>query len=181
MIYYKTVWDTDKNIGKAYNREMELLPNDSDYACFLDGDAMFLTPYFGKVIESVVDEYPECGVFTCMTNRVACDWQIPDKVDWESDDIKYHRHIAQVHELVYGNDVEDVTYKPKTNVLSGVLILIRKDVWRKIGGFIDGMLGVDNALHWACQKHGEPVYLMLGVYVYHFYRGGNRNDTEHLK
>ena len=59
MIYHRTVWATDKNIGAAYNREMELLPNDSDYACFLDADAMFLTPYFGSLIESVVKEYPE--------------------------------------------------------------------------------------------------------------------------
>jgi len=158
---------------------MELLPNDDDYCCFLDGDATFTTTFFGLQLERIVHKYPECGVFVCMTNRVNCEWQL-ETVDWDSDDIKYHRFIGDLLADDNYYQIKDVTNKPKGEVLSGVLMLIRKDVWKKIGGFKDGMLGVDNDLHWKCQKHGEKVYLLRGFYVYHWYRGGIKKNKEHL-
>jgi len=68
------------------------------------------------------------------------------------------------------------------NVLSGVLILIRKAVWKKIGGFVEKqLLSVDNNLHWALMDKKEKLYLMKGVYLYHWYRGGDIGDDKHLK
>ena len=40
--------DCKKNIGCAYNKFMEILPSDDDFACFIDHDAMFLQMIFLK-------------------------------------------------------------------------------------------------------------------------------------
>ena len=45
-IYYSTPFNSDKNIGVYYNDVMNLLPNDSDYMVFVDGDTIFTTPRF---------------------------------------------------------------------------------------------------------------------------------------
>lgn len=177
MIYYNIPWNTDKNIGIAYNSFMKML-NDEDYACFIDADACFTTYYFGKQLEDIVREYPECGFFTGRTNRVGCKWQVYIRSDARSNDIKYHRIIG---EKLYNNNYKDCIDRSNEGVMSGVLMLIRKSTWKKVGGFLeDGMLGVDNDFHNKCIANDEKLYLMKGVYVYHWYRGGG-NDKSHLK
>ena len=49
-------WDDGKNLGVAYNDHMARL-NDGDWACFLDGDAMFLHPFFGRQLNEYIDRY----------------------------------------------------------------------------------------------------------------------------
>ena len=61
--------------------------------------------------------------------------------------------------------------------MSGVVILLSKKTWALLGGFADGFLGVDNAIHQAARDRGFPVYLMEGVYVYHWYRAGANLST----
>lgn len=171
MIYFNIPWSTHKNIGKSYNDFMEMVPSDHDFACFLDGDAMFLNTFFGKQLEAIIQRYPECGIFTCMTNRVGCAWQVLG--DLAGDDIRGHRKVAERYESL------ECEPAPSSPLLSGVLILIKKSVWKKIGGFKDGLLGVDNKLHQSAIDNHEPVYVMKGVYVYHWYRGGKK-DKSHL-
>jgi GT2 family glycosyltransferase len=61
------------------------------------------------------------------------------------------------------------------------MILIQKRLWKKIGGFLEnGMLGVDNDLHTKVIKSNEKLYLMRGVYLYHWYRWPNYKDKSHL-
>lgn len=177
-IWFNIPWSQEKNLGKAYNDFMELIPED-DYACFIDGDAMFLTPDFGNKLYDIVQEYPECGVFTCKTNRIGCQWQRePDM--WNEDEVRIHRAIAAF--LGIGeHPIRDVTDLGIDHPMGGVLILISKKVWKKVGGFANGILGVDNKLHWSCIEHAEKVYLMESIYIYHWYRGGNATKTEHLK
>lgn len=177
-IWFNIPWSQEKNLGKAYNDFMEFIPED-DYACFLDGDAMFLTTYFGKQLYDIVEKYPECGVFTCMTNRIGCLWQ-RQSGQWDDDDISSNKILAENLQSVYDTKCFDVTNLGTDHPMGGVLILISKKAWRKVGGFADGILGVDNKLHWACIEHGEKVFLMEGVYVYHWYRGGNATDRSHL-
>ena len=179
MIFYSIPWDSTKNIGKYYNQFMEILPSENDFACFIDGDAMMLNTYFGKQLETYIEKYPECGIFTCMANRIGCEWQRAG--NWYSNDIQEHRMIAET--LNKGNyEIEDVTDKPERKVMGGVMILIKKATWQKIGKFKDqGMLGIDNDIHWKAQKTGEKLYLMKEVYVFHWYRGGNQLDKQHLK
>ena len=179
MIYYSIPYDVNKNIGKYYNDFMSILPNDDDFACFVDGDTIFTTPNYGHVIDRVIKEYPEIGCFTAKTNRVSCKWQVFDGVDVETNDIAYHRELGGNLQDVYDAYCEDVT---DSQLMSGLLILINKKTWFKIGGFLEnGMLGVDNELHRKLIEHDEKLYVMKGIYLYHWYRWPDKTNTTHLK
>jgi len=179
MIYYSIPWDSNKNIADAYNRVMETLPSDDDFACFIDADAMFLHPMFGKQLSDIVHKYPDCGLFTATTNRIGCDWQRAGAIG--SDDIKDHREFAHSVYQVQYDSVTEAPHASTKKLMSGVLIMIKKSLWKKIGGFKgDGMLGVDNQLHIDVSNAGEKILLMDGVYIYHWYRGGNKSDIAHL-
>jgi len=173
MIYYFTPWNSDKNLGKAYNQCMELI-GDNDWACFTDADTMFTTYTYGKQIEDIVKED---AIYTAKTNRVMCPYQKTGI--WEIDDIRYHRDLGQQLANEKYDYLTDVTNECP---LSGCLILISKKMWQKLGGFKeDKMLTIDNDIHLKAREKGEKVYLMEGVYLYHWYRGGNAQYTEHLK
>jgi GT2 family glycosyltransferase len=181
MIYYSIPYSTEKNIGKYYNQFMENLPNKDDFACFVDGDTIFTTSNYGHIIEKVVSENPEVGCFTCYTNRVGCKWQIAPGVDTQSNDIEYHREFGLSLQTIFGTNCIDVSNVNRNEVMSGVMILLRKDIWEKIGKFEEGgMLGIDNDLHWKIQKNGEKIYLMKGVYIYHWYRWPDPKNKTHL-
>ena len=55
-----------------------------------------------------------------------------------------------------------------------MLILLSKKLWLDIGGFNEnGMLGVDNEFYFKALSQNKIIYRMNGVYVYHWYRGGD--------
>lgn len=178
MIEYIIPWSSEKNLGKAYNDAVRT--SDKEYVCFLDRDAMFTTPFYGKQIEDIVKKNPKAGAFTCMTNRVWCKWQIPVGIDQETNDIEYHFKKGLEFQEAHYWEVQD---KTQHGWMSGVMILIKKSTWQKIGGFREsGMLGVDNDFHKRLRAHAEKLYLMRGVYVYHWYCGSmNKRNTNHLK
>ncbi len=178
MIYYAIAWDSDKNLGEGYNRIMASLPNDNDWACIIDADACFTTINFGKQIEDIIKKVPKADCFTCYTNRVGRHWQIAPGVDKKSNDIEYHRAFGKkMQEKHYG----EVGRRIKANVLSGVFMAIKKKTWLDVGGFKkEGILGVDNNFHRRLKKYNKSLFLMKGVYVYHWYRNGSK-DTSHLK
>jgi len=75
-------------------------------------------------------------------------------------------------------NVVDVTYH---SPMSGVMLLINKSSWERVGGFKeDKMLSIDNDIHYRIKNAGMKSGLMTGVYVQHWYRGGNKNDKKHL-
>jgi GT2 family glycosyltransferase len=181
MIHFSIPWNNEKNIGRAYNETMRVV-GENDWVCFIDGDSMFLDPFFGKKIQEVVDSNPEYGLFTCMTNRVGCKYQLSDFITWEQDDIRYHRRNAEFHWDKFGTSIQDISNVKRNKVLSGVMILISKKTWLKVGGFKENsMLGIDSDIHWRCMDNNINVGLMKGIYTYHWYRGGNRNDKRHLQ
>lgn len=181
MIYSTIPWDSSKNIGKYYNKFMSILPSNDDFACFTDSDASFTTNYYGKDLETYINKYPECGCFVAMANRIGCKWQQQPGVEWLNNDMKFHRAMGESIALNSNYIIEDVSNVPRGEVLGGFLILIKKSVWKKVGGFKEtGMLGIDNDLHWKCMDNNEKVYLMKGVYLYHWYRGGDMTNKQHL-
>lgn len=181
MIYYSVPFDSGKNLGRYYNQFMEIIPDDDDWGCFIDGDTIFTTADYGLVIEKAVAENPDAACFTCVTNRVGCEWQIAPGVDVKSNDMAYHRKYSEILKNVYGSSVVDVTRKPRREVFSGLFILLKKSAWKKIGGFKeDKMLGIDNDLHWKIQDHKLKMYMMRGLYLYHWYRGGDKTYVKHL-
>lgn len=179
MIYYTLPWDSSQNIGRYYNRFMEALPSDDDFACFLDGDATFTISNYGLQLEAVIRRYPKCGVFVGRTNRVKCPWQIVPDVDVSSNDIEYHRTVGKALAERHWDSSVPIDPDPE-KLMSGVLFLVRKATWRRVGGFPEeGMLGVDNEFHRRCIKAGEEMLLAMGLYVYHWYRN-NLDDISHL-
>ena len=94
-IYYFTPFALDKNLGGAYNEYMQMLPNDDDWACFVDADTMFLCSDFGKQIHAVVSKYPDAGMFTCYTNRVGNQAQLYGGYMGKIADVRYHKRLAQ--------------------------------------------------------------------------------------
>lgn len=181
MIYYSIPYSTEKNMGKYYNDFMKVLPKDEDFACFVDGDTIFTTSFYGHNIENIVKENPDVKCYTCYTNRVAYSDQIAPGVDTDSNDIEYHRKFGKIMETVYNTKCIDITEKKNGQFMSGCMILLQKGLWKKIGGFSEkGMLGVDNDLHKKIISANEKIYLMQGVYIYHWYRWPNYKNKSHL-
>jgi len=186
MIYYCIPYSIEKNLAKAYNEFVNLLPSDDDYACFVDGDTIFTTSDYGHTIDSAVRAYPDIGCFTCYTNRVCNKVQVVEGIDYDSNDIFYHRNVGNILQTIFGSTCVDITIPPEETktpmYISGVMIMIKKSLWKKIGGFKDlnAMLGVDNMLHKDIIAANEKIYLMKGVYLYHWYRWPDKKNISHL-
>lgn len=177
MIYYGTPYSVQKCLGRAYNEFMALLPQSTDFGCLIDADAMFTTPDYGHQLAEIVAENPACRLFYGTTNRIACPWQRDLTV--MGDDLRLHReHGLQVSKLKRSIVREVQTLKPAG---SGFLILLRKDLWGEIPFHETGMLNVDWEFFSRAVKRGETILQMMGVYLYHWYRGGNGADTRHLR
>lgn len=156
-----------KDLGYAYNESMERL-RDSDWACFIDHDALWTTPKWYRQLETIVAGLTQPALLTAVTNRVGCKWQRAG-VEIHNHDYNYHRKIGADRYARFGTQLRDVTDE---SLLSGVVMLFPKSLWRAWGGCPSGFLGVDNELHKRTRKAGHRVYLMEGVYVYHWYRDG---------
>lgn len=181
IIHFTIPWDDQKNLGESVNRAMKMCGPD-DWLCVTDGDTIFLDPFFGSKLKQVVESNPGFGMFTCMTNRVGCKWQISEFSKWDDDNIVNHRKTAEKHWETYKTQIQDVSNVPRNQVLSGVMIMISRKAWEKVNGFKKtGALGIDSDIHWRCMDNGVKVGLMKGIFTYHWYRGGNRNDKRHLQ
>lgn len=164
----------DKNIGKAYNRYMDLVP-ENDWACFIDHDAMFLHYDWYNQLYEIIQKNQEYDCFGVVTNRIGNPEQRFVGIDQNNHDIKYHRDIAKDAYDQFYTDVKDVT---DTHCISGVVMLVKKSAWKKVGGFKEeGFLGIDNDFHIRLKNVGLKIGLAKGVYVYHTYRAFN-DDSE---
>jgi hypothetical protein len=176
MIFYSIPYDPGRNIAQAYNCFMRVLPDERDFGCFVDGDACFTISKFGHQLEGIVAAHPQGRLFYATCNRVGCHWQRVEGAP-AGNDIAIHRTFGQVLADKHGHEVREVQGRSPA---SGFLILVRKDLWQAVGEFQgQGMLGVDWAFFTTVAKRGEPIYQMMGVYLYHWYRGGT-GDRSHL-
>jgi glycosyltransferase involved in cell wall biosynthesis len=177
MIYNFIVYATDsegggKDVGAAYNRYMKLLPKDDDWACFIDHDAMFTTEDWFKNLGEILAANPEYGLLTACTNRIGNHEQKIANLQ-DTHDMLYHRAIGRQLRQQGDLTIKDVT---NTHCISGVVMLIKKSVWKAAGGFKEGgFLGVDNDFHMRVVKSGGKIGVMRGVYVYHCYRADSES------
>ncbi len=174
MTYDFTPYDTGKNLGRHYNKCMDLL-GDDDVAIFRDADVIYTTHTYGTQIDAVLKRYPTIGAFSCLTNRVVNKWQLAD-VNRESNDMVYHRKIGkQLQDEFYDECVD----KTNAGMMSGMLMVIRKSLWKKFGRLNEHlMLGIDNQIHRKIMNLNERIYLMKGVYVYHWYSNHNPESNK---
>ncbi len=181
-IFENTPYRSDKDLITAYNSFMELLPEDG-WVVFRDADTLFLDIFYGKIIEEAIINNPDTDFFTCMTNRIGCPYQ--KHGEYGGDDIKTHRKISDKLKKEFKDTYIDITNK--TPRISGVVMILSKKAWNKIGGFkqykpcYSNILGVDNKLHIDLENNGFKLKLIKGLYVYHWYRGGDGKNDSHLK
>jgi len=178
-IYYFIPYSINKNLGDEYNKYMRLLPNENDIAVLTDGDIMFLNPNWGDIIRNVVKKYGY-GIYTCLTNRIGMGSEqlYGNKISLNSD-IKYHKKLADA--LFKKNEYKVLK---ATNQVSGFLLVINKSIWKSLGGFATDLkfLGVDNQFTKEALKCKIPIYIMQGLYVFHYYRFiEGFKHTKHLK
>ena len=175
MIHILKPYSIEKNLGKAYNEAMSLLP-DGHWGCLMDYDTMFLTPDCGVILHEYAKLLPDAGLLTCYTNRIhpKADQQLFAGVS-ENYDVSVHSKIAK---LVKDNLYQYTELKKE---VSGFLMLISKDTWNEVKFREDGKcLGVDNEYCWALFDRGKKIYRMDGLYVWHSYRMDNITDKSHL-
>lgn len=170
MILCMTPFAPGMNLGAAYNRAMELLPEDG-WAAFLDHDAMWTTREWYRQIAEAISFRPSAGAFTAVSNRIARRWQQAGNKD--SHDVKLHRRFGA--ERLKTRTLLDIT---STHGFGGVVIVISKQAWREVGGFVDGMLCVDHRMHFALRDAGRRVWLIEGLYVYHWRRAHGDGPPE---
>ncbi|HEU0115895.1 MAG TPA: hypothetical protein VFQ80_14515, partial [Thermomicrobiales bacterium] len=157
-----TPYATDRNLGRAYNEAMDLLPEGA-WGCFVDHDAMFTTrAWYGQILEAIAFK-PDAGAFTGVTNRIAAPWQQVGEPNNHS--IVWHR--AYGADRVKVRTLLEITY---TRGFGGVCMVVNKEAWREVGGFADGLLCVDHSLHFRLQAAGRSVWLIEGLYLYHWRR-----------
>ena len=165
----------NKNIGAVYNQFMEMIGED-DWACFLDHDAMFTTHNWYKMLEQIVSlvedrsgaRANQIGLLTAVTNRIGNVEQIIfDKSSSEAQnhDMYFHRKIGHERAIEYGSQC-----RVAQNLISGIVMLTSKKVWKQCGGFKGGFLSVDNDYDAKVRQAGYITVILDGLYVYHWYR-----------
>lgn len=178
MVWIRIPYSVEKNLGKAYNDEMAMIPDD-DAACFVDGDTMFLTPDYGHIIHQYNESYPDAAL-TCWTNRIhpLAKGQLRDNIS--SSDIRPHLQVEQGFTTATEID----------GPVSGFLLVVPKAIWLnhkftesniyRPGEF--NLLGVDNEWTNKIRAAGYKVMRMDGLYIWHTYRLlSNGQDKSHLK
>ena len=176
-VWIRTPFSLDKNLGKAYNEEMALIP-EGDSACFIDGDVMFLTPNFGEILNKYQEFNPN-AVLTCYTNRIHQLAKGQFRNDIISTDIRDHMKIEQGYSTVTRME----------GPVSGFLLVVPKHVWNAhkfsekntYNPDQPNLLGVDNEWTNRIRAHGVPLLRMDGLYVWHTYRIlSDGKDKSHL-
>lgn len=158
-------YDVERNLGSAYNEIMRRL-SPGDWVCFLDHDAVFTTRDWYRQLLKAIEEHPEAGLFAAVTNRIGRKQQIPPGAP-AGHDMREHRAFGQSLLEQHGTSVRDIT---RDSPISGVVMMLSVETWQAIGGFKDGFFGVDNRAHRDVAAAGRRVFLLPGLYVYHWYR-----------
>ncbi len=167
MLFFFTPYSFSKDLGKAYNDYVKLVPSPDDWICMVDADCLFLQPDFGHHIQEIIDLHVDVGLFTCYTNRVGNTIQCYNNTISEEPNILAHRKIAIKLAKEKRHKIKEIQAP-----ISGHLMLFKKSTWESIGGFPEerGILSVDNTFSNRMKRHNYKIMLMEGVYLFHFYR-----------
>ncbi len=177
-IFYFVPYSLERNIGEAYNQYMSLLPNDNDWGVLMDGDTCFLTFDWGHHIAEVIKKIPDAGIITCLTNRIA-----KNKVQLygeDSPDIILHRAIAKRLDIEFRG-----SYRKINQRISGFFMAIQKKTWKEVGKFPElpnTILDIDGLFSNKILRARKSIYLMRGVYKFHYYRlAEGKKYKDHLR
>jgi len=174
---------SDKNIGKAYNDDISLTPDDA-WICIHDSDACFLLPYAKTYLENVIEDHGnEYALIGCMTNRLGLIHQCVDNEFSENFDlIKAYNDATKVWK-------ENGTRVDEVDSVAGLMMLFKKSTWKMAGGFIENTYLCDLKFSKRVKSMGMKIGLAKGIYMFHGYRlweagnghGKTRRSTKHIK
>jgi len=161
----------DRNLGRAYNEAMSLLPEDG-WGCLIDHDVMFTTTEWHRQLTAAILAKPE-GCFSGVTNRIKSPYQRVPGVSAKNHDMAYHRKVGLKLALEKPR-LLDVTEDPsgKDQTPAGFLMVLSKTAWREAGGFAEGLHYVDRVMWLSLKQAGRRLYIHKGVYLYHWHRAG---------
>ena len=159
-------FDVKGNIGHEYNRIVRSCC--CDWVGFADHDIYIANPnWYGMFLDAITVLGDDTGFIGCVTNRVGCPLQ-KTKAE-RNDDIGYHREYAEKLFKEHGSTIQDVTdsqFSP-----SALMFATSKKAWYEVGGFrADGLIGVDTNYIGKLKAKKYKIYLLKGLYVYHWYR-----------
>lgn len=178
MIYYFTPYEKG-NLGRAYNNYCKLVPDDNDWITFIDGDIMQLHTNWGDIWSTILNQNDDAGIVTCLTNRAS-----PINNDQVMLNMYNETNIIS-HKIFALKQFELKQYSTKimTNkFLSGFFFSFKKSTWKKVNGFIDGILNVDSNFYNKVKKINKECLVSEGFYVLHYYRFVEGwNYVQHLK
>lgn len=163
MVYYFTPF-YEKNLGLAYNKYCELVPNDDDWITLMDGDVMQLNMNWGQIWEKILNQSQDAGIVTCLANRTFCKAQLAPKM-FTVQDILVHRLMAKRLFNMNGYSVHILNQK-----ITGFFFSFKKSTWKKVGKFIDGVLAIDYDFSQKVLDIGMDIRVATGFYVFHYYR-----------
>ena len=180
-IYFFKPYSFEKNLAKAYNQYMSLLPDENDWAVLMDGDVAFLENDFGDVIKRNIEQYDDgnVGMFGCFASRTRNRELRPDEIYKEDDYdlISQKNRYIQVREK-YGDSVKLID-----DHCTGFFLCVKKKVWQHIPCPDNGTLRKADE-NWSHEllKAGYKLLCMQGMYVLHYYRAaeGGAKYKKHL-
>jgi GT2 family glycosyltransferase len=164
----KIVYEPGRELAKAYNRAMESTL--AEWVLFIDHDVFLSTnPLWHQMSLNAIEHLKDkkVGWITAKTNRIGNKSQLYP-VQNDSDDLNQHIDIAS---KLY-REKAGVILPAKGN-LSGFFILTNKTAWQSVGGFKDqgkGLSAIDNVYSKELRAKGFGLYVMEGLYLYHFYK-----------
>ena len=174
MIHYISPYATDGNIGRAINEACALVP-DGDWICLRDGDAMFTTPDWGRLIAYVVERHGnEYDLFGAVTNRIG--WkhhQVPGMMDVM--DIRRHWEVGAMIQA-NGPQVESTR-----ELIAGFFMLFSKSTWSRTPFQEDRRRARLFDMDFSMKIKRRAI--IRGLYLLHLYRiwsDNPRTDVKHL-
>ena len=185
MIWFFTPYSFKKRLFDAMEQYMQLVSDENDWVCFLDGDTAFLIQDFGHQIQTYIDKYPDTGLFTCYASRCHYSVQVRKGTEINNPDILYHRDQCEIIYKELHGQIKEINRR-----VAGHLLVMRKGTWMQIRNEVLQMvqkqdkriLGVDTKIINAILKAGLKIRLMRGLYIFHYLRMKEGiNYNKHLK
>lgn len=182
-IYHFVPGAGDKNLGRELNKHCEIVPNDDDWIVIRDNDTAYLHPFINKQLEDIIKRHGNnYEIFSCMTNRLGLEYQLPYGLMDERDIVKL-REIAEKHYKEYYDEVVPCSFRQPT---AGLFSMFQKKTWEKLkyqdglansGGFIDWRFTMGHL------RKGHRIGICKGIFLFHYYRmhQDNWREYEHLK
>ena len=139
---------------------------------------MFLNFNWGHIIAQAIEDNPDAGIISCLTNRISKrSNQLYEEL---STNILVHRVIAK--DL---DKKKNGVYRKTRGNVSGFLMAIKKKTWKEVGKFPEipnTILDIDGLFSKRVRSVKKSIVIMEGFYVLHYYRmAEGRYYKDHLR